>query len=691
MTTEGGIISKQSQSLNPFEITKAVDFTDSQIDATWVDWPAPGGFAARMDVKSPMARIILGGKGVGRTHVMRYFSAQVQAIRGGYNPVEQVLQDGVLGIYVLCSGLNSSRFRGRGFNEETWESIFSHYADVWLGQAALAAFAKITEKDPPAPSVQEAITEDIRALLHNNVWNSGQTLDNLREDLFQTQREIDIAVNNAALHPGEPLDITIRSTPGSLVFGVPNALSRHYSPLDNIRYLYLIDEFENFEIPQQRYVNTLIREKEAGTSFMIGVRTYGLRTLGTLSAGEENKHGSEFEEIRLNRNDTTIDRKNYYDFCQRVVARRLAEHALMDDTAATGIDGLVEAFFELPSPDHEEQLVLERYKDREPPYIAHLRRQLLLYRSPTSRVPLSLWDIEFITQSVRVPSRPLLEKVNVFLLFREWADGEDLMVVARKMLEARPTVDHSGKVLPNDAQRHILDHYVTDMQAQLQRDLRSDQIYAGIKEFIAMSDGLPRNLLVILKNIYRWAMFQGEQPFRGGKISLGSQQKGVLEAADWFLADAKPLGEDGEAVQDGIHRLGEFFRRLRFSDKPVESSLASFSANLTACSQRAREVIKISEERALLIPVRRGQKQRATRLVEAKFHLNRLLSPRWDLPTARRGAVALNSTEVNAIFDPYHADKFSEIVNRRLKGMNAPFGQPQDDSVIQEAFDFEDY
>ena len=30
---------------NPFAITKAVDFSDNEINAMWVDWPAQGGFA----------------------------------------------------------------------------------------------------------------------------------------------------------------------------------------------------------------------------------------------------------------------------------------------------------------------------------------------------------------------------------------------------------------------------------------------------------------------------------------------------------------------------------------------------------------------------------------------------------------------------------------------------------------------
>ena len=689
MMTNNNVIVGTPQHGNPFEITKAVHFTDSEINKTWVDWPAPGGFAQLMNVISPMPRIVRGGKGTGRTHFMRYFSAPVQAIRGGEDPIAQVLQDGVLGVYVLCGGLNSSRFRGRGNSPEIWQSVFSQYADLWLAQAALIGFNIVTSGDPPSVDVQRAITQDVRELLHSTVVGSGATITDLIKDLFGIQRRIDLAVNNAVLNRDEPLDITIQSTPGTLVFGVPNALRRHYQPLRDIQYLYLIDELENFEEPQQQYVNSLVREKETGTSFMIGVRTYGLHTYTTLNGSEENKHGSEFEEFRPDRNYIGPDRDKFENFCRRVVARRLTEYDLMEEVAPDMLRARLREFFQETPPDYEEQEVIKRYRPSERPYLKRLERDLLSLEKGPKRTPITPEDVDVIIQAARVPSRPLLEKVNVFLIYRAWATGEDLVKTAAEMIDARFSADPSVVAQPNTAQQSVLLHYTTDLKAQLCHDMRLGVVYAGIDQFITMSDGLPRNLLVILKNIYRWAVFNGEQPFQGGAISLESQRLGVREASEWFFADARPLGEDGEYVRDAISRLGDMFRRFRFSNKPVESSLATFSADLTKCSPRAQEIVKLAEQWALLVEVDGGQKQRNTRLTESKFQLNRLLSPKWDLPTARRGAIALRADEVNAIFDPDEAGQFRSVVNRRLQRMDAPFNEGRRQNALQTALDLD--
>ena len=663
------------QQRNPFEITKAVDFSDNEISKMWVDWPAPGGFAQFVHLRSPMPRIVLGGKGTGRTHLMRHYSAPVQAIRGGDASIDRVIEDGVLGIYVLCSGLNSSRFRGRGIEDSVWQLVFAHYVDVWLAQAALEAFGVIANQPPPPQEVQASITAEVRNLLEEANHTPGNSLSDLADELYQLQRQIDLAVNNAGLHPGELAPLKISSNPGSLVFGVPTALRKHYEPLKDITLVYLIDEFENFDRTQQQYVQSLIREKRAGTSFIVGVRTYGLRTQETLSGGEENKRGSEFEEISLDRQYTGQEKNRYAQFCTEVVAKRLVEQGLMakPNSALTTQD--IGAFFETADSQLEERLILERYSSRERPYFVRLRGQLSAVLTLAQGGSLTAKDVEVIIAAARVPSRPLLEKVNVFLIYRAWADRRDLVALAEEMRDACLPPDSSGFVPANQRQREILNHYVTDLKAQLHRDSHQHLTYAGLDDFIEMSDGLPRNLLVILKNVHKWAVFRGEKPFQDDRVSLESQTLGVLEAARWFLEDATPLGEEGKNVAAAIHRLGETFRQLRFSDKPVESSLASFSADLSSCSVRTQQIVDLAEKWSLLSDVERGQRDRNTQLVEAKFHFNRLLSPLYDLPVGRRGALKLSAKEMDAIFDPSEAKHFNAVLGQRLRRMNAPFGR----------------
>ena len=657
---------------NPFAVTKASDFSDSEISDTWVDWPAPGGFLERLNIRSPMARVVTGGKGVGRTHAMRHYSAPVQVIRGGQDPIAQINHDGVLGIYAPCSGLNASRFRYRGQTPDQWQRIFGHYADIWLGQVALATFDVATRALPASRKVAEDIGNDVRALVPGAGMNSGASLADLQNDLHLLQTQIDLAVSQAAIQPGTPLNLPILPVPGTLVFGVPDALRRHYKAFRNITYLYLIDELENFDAAQQRFVNSLIRERTLGISFIVGVRTFGFEAPYTLHPQEPNKHGAEIEVISLDIGYTRgRPDRIYKDFCRKLVARRLAKSTLTgfapDDRLAESLSD----YFEMVSATDNEQPVIKRGTEKERPYLQRLSSELSTLPVNPNTPVLGPQEVSFIMEAVRVPSRPLLEKANVLLIYRAWKRGRNLRDEAQRIIDTRFPPDESDAVRANEDQKRILSHYASDLRAQL----RGHEIYAGIDNFLTMSGSSPRNLLVILKNVYRWAFFNGERPFDGGKISVAAQQAGVREAAEWFFSDAKPLGDDGQNVQDAIHRLGELFRRLRYTDKLVECSLSSFSADLTACSPITRDMVDLASRWALLVRVDRGQKERNTGLVEGKFQLNRMLSPRWELPIARRGVLRLGSDEMNAIFDPAEAGAFPDVVRQRLERMTPPFGR----------------
>ena len=85
---------------NPFEITKATDFDDAQIAETWVDLPSKGGFRSLIDPRSPVTRFILGGKGSGRTHLLRYYSSRLQAMRLRKMGTAALFDDGYVGVYV---------------------------------------------------------------------------------------------------------------------------------------------------------------------------------------------------------------------------------------------------------------------------------------------------------------------------------------------------------------------------------------------------------------------------------------------------------------------------------------------------------------------------------------------------------------------------------------------------------------
>jgi hypothetical protein len=671
---------------NPFDVTKAVDFSDQQIMDTWVDLPTAGGFFKLADPTSPMPLLLLGGKGSGRTHLMRYFSFPLQAMRHQDQATLSVLSDGYLGVYVRCSGLNAGRFNGKGQDSEVWRSIFCYYMDLWIAQLTLSMYGRLVSSDSKGEELSRNIASGVMSLFDRSDFGEPQSIDDMIGLLRSLQRELDVAINNAALT--RTLDANIRATRGRLVFEIPQIVAKTWRALQGIQVLYLLDEFENLTADQQRYVNTLVREKEIPASFFIGSRLYGVRTLETYSAGEENKEGAEYESLRLDRLYHS-DRDQYGEFARRIVAQRLRESGFSDlprDDLAKRIGNFFEEIPRTRLGDAETAFV-PKDSDSERLYLRRLRQQLndAARRGLAPGIDGTQLVDEVIT-FLKIPEHPFIEKTNCFLLYRAWSDGEHLLEAAAGIsADASEYASTNGE---STQQAKVLDYFRSDLMAQLLRDYHQSQRYLGFDTFVDMSGGLLRNLLIILKNVFRWASFNGERPFLAEPLSLRAQQAGVSEAANWFFNDAQLLGEFGDDVRDGVTRLANMFRRMRFSDKPSESSLATFSADLARCSKETRATVRSAEAWSLLVGVEAGQRERNTEQVDAKLQLHPMLCPRWDLPIYRRGAVSLTPAEMEAIFGRSAGpESYEDLVSRRLSRLNAPFRQQTTDQDRLPGFD----
>jgi hypothetical protein len=215
-----------------------------------------------------------------------------------------------------------------------------------------------------------------------------------------------------------------------------------------------------------------------------------------------------------------------------------------------------------------------------------------------------------------------------------------------------------------------------DMVAQLLRENAQKQVYAGLTSFIRMSEGLPRSLLTILKHVYDWSLYLQEEPFSSGQISARAQQRGVTEAAEWFLDQMLMEGEEGVRVRTVIERLATLFRINRFADKPIETSLIAFSVDKEQMTPAARQTLVLAENTSLIINIPRGQRERNSEQVTSKLELNGMLAPHWDLPIARRGVVSFNPSEADAVFECGNSERFEELRKSWEARMTAPlFGR----------------
>ncbi len=637
--------------LNPFEITKAVDFSDDEIAATYVSY---GGSetSVMLNPRSPMNQFLVGGKGGGRTHLMRYFSFPLQIERAGSSGSD-IKRDGYIGIYLRCSGLNGSRFSGKRQSSEAWDAVFSYYMDLWMAQLLLGQLIEYRCITQAWGEREErlVVAEVLNQFAPGNSsasFDHDQSLAGLQKYFIETRRSIDYEVNNAALTGS--LDVRILASRGVALFATTSAIAESLFGGSPPRFTFLLDEFENLSAAQQRYVNTLLREKPLEITFVVGSRRYGIRTKHeTLSAGESNRSGSEYTQVVLEQR-YSANKAQYSAFCAAMASSRLA-------SISPGF-GAMQKFLhksewtDLSSPDASSRA------------FKRLRSRMEEVEGYSAR------EIEDFERHWRRLQDPIVQRYVVFRAYQEWSSSglADLNVVKQAL-----AYEADRSKIGNLARFGDLQKWAPEMRAFLIQDRHAHQLYSGLHQFVLLSGYLPRNFLILLKQSYSWSVFLGENALEDG-ISVEAQQKGVLAAASWYLRDSLPLGAMGGASERALQRLGSFLRAHRFSDKPSEISCSTVSFSEAHVSAQANAVITSGIEYGLFSVPNLGRRDRNTGARRLTVQVAPMLAPLHDLPLSRRGILHLSQDEVHAIFDPGASDDDYEAVLRaRRLTWNMPF------------------
>ncbi|WP_132053101.1 ORC-CDC6 family AAA ATPase [Pseudocnuella soli] len=637
---------------NPFNITKAVDYTDSDIINYWVDILEGNGFKDLLKPTSSMPMLVLGSKGSGKTHLMRYFSYQLQKYRA--QSIKDVLaKDQYIGIYLRASGLNSDRFKGKGQSIEKWDVVFAYNFELWVGQLILEILKEIISSNEECNVVQRIMSLFEKSPTEEQVT----TIVELETLLKKLQNEVDFSSNNAAL-TGSLSQLEIYLSPGKFIFGIPRILAKEVSDFKNLMFLYLFDEFENFTENQQKLINTLYREKDPNVTFRIGARLYGIKTFGTLGGEEENKEGSEFEKVVLD-SFFREHEDQYENFVREICLKRLKDDGLNIDDKSQ-----IDSYF---APFSVESFLDEvKGKKYNRSHLERLERELKHFK------PVPVATVSEVVRNLEFRENLLVEKAKLFLFYRAWSSKKG-------------DLQKSAIIIKTDAEKYttgvdttetskVLSYFKNDLVDQIARDSRERMPYYSFSKFIKMSNGVPRNLLNILKHIYRWSYFNDNiQPFKEGKISLESQYKGVLDTTAWFFEENRIPAEVGKKAVIIINRIGRFLQAIRFSELPPECSLCSFAISKEYVTADVERILEFLVNYSFLIVISSDRRAKNSHEQLLTYQINGVVAPEWELPTARRGTLHLQKKEVEVIFNTADDTPFKTLISEKTEKYNAPF------------------
>lgn len=663
-----GELNKMEKS-NPFSFSKASDYTDEEINTFWVD--IDDNFVNRIiDPTSKKSSFILGGKGTGKTHLLRHFSYSTTKLRHPNSSGLEIIQNnGFLGVFLRANALDASRFNTYNESDKAkWQILFAIFLELKISENLLDALIDIEKTSINYSFNTKGLIDSLSSEISSDSYFSQiQNLEELKIWLKKESKKINTAINNYAFT--NELEIMPLFSPGNLALKFKAALNEWHPAFKDILLVYLIDEIENFySIEHQEVIQSFIRYGEGMTTFRISGRLYAIKTYSTIGGGEENREDVEFKKINLDEKLKELGVR-YKNFANNFINQRLCIKNLIPPNKLESFN-IEHCFESISSTNYYSEFIEFLGLDANTTQIFTQNFRSALLKFPKL---FSIEEIDPIIDLLTSNFPILLQKHNILRFCKDYGNKENAIDVAININNTCHLYIENSKDERCKSYDESYNHWSSNLIAQLCRENRKPVIYSGFDTFVKMSSNNPRNLLSILSNAYDLAVFNNLDFVNSQPLSIENQTKSVLSNSKFIFEQDSNYGRPSDIAQIVVDRLASLLRTARFALNIPEVSPLTVSFMDEDLSKNSKIAVQSALNYSFIFETSSGRPDRNTDRINRKIYLNPILSPKWDLPIGRRGDISLSSELANAIFDIDKGNEFKVQLTRLNTKWNNPF------------------
>jgi hypothetical protein len=287
------------------------------------------------ELEAPRPCVLVGGRGTGKTTVLRCLSYDGRYELEGKQP-DRVKEWRYFGFYHRMNTNRVTAFKGEELSEAQWVRAFAHYVNLLLCGQVLAFLEWYHQIFPDAQSLSAADCQEIAETLYLEDCPNHTALN---VAVRRARRRFEGFLNN--IEASAMPNLSVQGQPVDEICGALSKLSQFQGKT----FFFIIDEYENLLDYQQEIFNTLLKHCGSYYSFKIGVRELGWRRRSTLNANEQLISPADYERIdiaqRLEGDNFTrfalevcnLRAKNAPDFLSDVTVEDLFPGLRIDDEA----------------------------------------------------------------------------------------------------------------------------------------------------------------------------------------------------------------------------------------------------------------------------------------------------------------------------------------------------------------------
>jgi hypothetical protein len=298
------------------EIFSKNRFEESKED-NWEGFVVPP-FIHKLEIKTQSkALVIVGGRGCGKTTLLRYFCHATQ-----FSPRRHILSTELnhilsqVGLYWRADTNFLNSFTGGEQTDHIWRAAFEHLLACELGREILRSLRSINSTPARQAALGGLDSLDF-SVLQDFHADLGQSLIEIDRSLQRSRTRLSIWLNNLDTEP-KPTFIPLEDFLRSLI----TTLQTQLPYLANTTFTIFIDEYENLRDEQQRFINGLLKHGTQPLLYNIAMKRNGWRTNKTIGS-ESIQEISDYRVIDLEE----LLSADFELFAAELLFFRLIEHA----------------------------------------------------------------------------------------------------------------------------------------------------------------------------------------------------------------------------------------------------------------------------------------------------------------------------------------------------------------------------
>ena len=560
------------------------------------------------DVRKPL--LIEGGRGCGKTTLLRYLSHRTQLSE------KRILQSDALpkqiGLYLRADTQYLRTFRGDWLSDPEWQQVFEHALCLMILTEMLSAFqllARGPERQALFPGVQTldmACLQDFDPATPKEVAEAAVYVHSL-------QNKLAMWLNNPESIP-KPLLLPLKP----VLTGLIRSARTQVPVLTDIDFFVFIDEYENLLQYQMRLINTYLKHSEPPLIFHVAAKRNAMSDRATI--GDEQLQ--EPDDFR------TVDIEEYlapdFDlfagelFCFRLLRKgahldnspvteellcneQSVQRRLNDKDYRRAVRDVVNGV--LPSMTSED-IAAFVFKDDA------LRGRMTKAVDKTLReIDKSLRVEQFLRPEIPLPS------VCTLSLLSQGKKPAEILEELDKYAAGQPSRFSQGEWI-----HHYFLGSVLHLYLPLQRPCVA---YAGFTTFLKLSRCNVRHFLELCHLSMQSVDDVSTDPWRS--VPFEKQAAAARTASALFVKETQGSGDHGNRLFLIVNTLGQIFRLSQQRPSQSESERTHFSIDGTPSDQAEmvlRECIKWS-----VLFATRETKVKDSRFEADEYVLNPIYAP----------------------------------------------------------------